>query len=47
MLSHKNGTPFCVIRGGKKDGKILKIHDGTGTKNSDYMIKDKKIKKIY
>lgn len=46
MLSFKEGKPFCILRGGKKDGKILKIHDNI-KKESNYKCDEKKLKKLH
>lgn len=46
MLSFNKGKPFCILRGGKKDGKILMIHDNVD-KESNYKYNDKKLKKLH
>ena len=46
MLSFKEGKPFCILRGGKKDGKILKIHDKIKKGDEPFEFDDKKLEKL-
>ena len=45
MLSFKNGKDIAIIRGGSKNGKVLKINDGLNKDRPDYDVKNKKLKK--
>ena len=38
MLSFKIGKPFAIIRGGKKNNKVLKIHDNTDKDKPIYEV---------